>query len=75
MLSYQELEEGVKEKIDSILRYPAIYPVENGDKRLSSNFGYRRDPFSNKYNSKILLALLTPKSHAASVGIPLKSTV
>ena len=49
LLSYEELEEGVKGKIDSILRYPAIYPVENGDKRLSSNFGYRRDPFSNKY--------------------------
>ena len=29
--------------------YPAIYPVKNGDLNLSSNYGYRLDPFSKKY--------------------------
>ena len=34
---------------EKILARPAIYPVLNGQLHLSSNFGYRRDPFSRKY--------------------------
>ena len=49
ILSYKEIAEKIKTNIDEILAYPAIYPVELGKDRLSSQFGYRRDPFSNKY--------------------------
>ena len=49
LLSYKELAEKVKSNLDEILAYPAIFPVKNGSDELSSNFGYRRDPFSNKY--------------------------
>ena len=49
ILSYEELAEKVDIDLDKILAFPAIYPVENGKDRLTSNFGYRRDPFSRKY--------------------------
>ena len=49
LLSYRELAEKVKSDLDEILAYPAIFPVKNGSDQLSSNFGYRRDPFSKKY--------------------------
>ena len=49
LLSYKELAEKIKANLDEILAYPAIYPVETGKDRLSSQFGYRRDPFSNKF--------------------------
>ena len=48
-LSYSELAVQIENNKDDILAYPAIFPVDNGNKRLTSNFGYRRDPFSNKY--------------------------
>ena len=49
LLSFKEITSKAKNNIDKILRYPAIYPVQNGKDRLSSNFGYRKDPFSRKY--------------------------
>jgi murein DD-endopeptidase MepM/ murein hydrolase activator NlpD len=49
LLIYEELKEKIKANLDEILTFPAIYPMKNGSDRLSSNFGYRRDPFSKKY--------------------------
>jgi len=34
---------------EQILSYPAIYPIKDGKLHLSSNYGYRSDPFSRKY--------------------------
>ena len=48
-LSYNEISKTIESNIDGILSYPAIHPVSKGVERLSSNFGYRRDPFSKKY--------------------------
>ena len=49
LLSYKELAGKVKTNLDEILAFPAIFPVKRGSDMLSSNFGYRRDPFSKKY--------------------------
>ena len=49
LLSYDELKNTIEQDKEKILAYPAIYPVLNGPLILSSNFGYRRDPFSRKY--------------------------
>ena len=49
LLSYNELENKITYDKDQILRYPAVYPVIDGQLTLSSDFGYRRDPFSRKY--------------------------
>ena len=49
LLSYEEINNRVEENKEIILAYPAIYPVLNGAENLSSDFGYRRDPFSNKH--------------------------
>jgi murein DD-endopeptidase MepM/ murein hydrolase activator NlpD len=48
-LSYNEITEQVESNKDKILAHPAIHPVELGLDRLSSNYGYRRDPFSQKF--------------------------
>ena len=48
-LSYNEITDNVESNKDKILTYPAIHPVKAGDDGLSSNYGYRRDPFSKKY--------------------------
>ena len=48
-LSYKELEDKIHKDLERILAYPAIYPLESGDEYLSSVYGYRKDPFSNKY--------------------------
>ena len=49
MISYNELMNTITTKKEQILSYPAIYPIENGGLYLSSNYGYRSDPFSRKY--------------------------
>ena len=46
MLSYEEIDNVINNDKNKILSYPAIYPVNNGLSNLSSNYGYRRDPFS-----------------------------
>ena len=48
-LSYNEIAEKVDSNQDEILAHPAIHPVESGNDHLSSNYGYRRDPFSQKF--------------------------
>lgn len=48
-LSYDEISDIIETDKNRILAYPAIYPVTNGESNLSSNFGYRLDPFSKKY--------------------------
>ena len=48
-LSYDEISDIMETDKNRILAYPAIYPVTNGESNLSSNFGYRLDPFSKKY--------------------------
>lgn len=49
LLSYEEIDNVINNDKNKILSYPAIYPVKNGDLNLSSNYGYRLDPFSKKY--------------------------
>ena len=49
LLSYNELQNTIIQDKEKILAHPAIYPVLNGPLHLSSDFGYRRDPFSRKY--------------------------
>ena len=45
-ISYYAIGNKINEKIDYLLRYPAIYPVNKNDRKFSSRFGFRRDPFS-----------------------------
>ena len=48
-LSYNEIEETLnQETLEYYLSYPAIYPVSLEETYLSSTYGYRRDPISNK---------------------------
>ena len=49
ILSYNELRNTINENKEQILSYPAIYPIKDGELHLSSNYGYRSDPFSRKY--------------------------
>ena len=49
LLSYNELKNKIEQDKEKILAHPAIYPVLNGTLHLSSYFGYRRDPFSQKF--------------------------
>jgi murein DD-endopeptidase MepM/ murein hydrolase activator NlpD len=45
-LSYEEIYEAVKNHNDLIQATPSIIPIEGG--WISSNFGYRKDPFTHK---------------------------
>ena len=47
-LSYSLIQEEVKEHKNYLLSYPAIYPIAKEDRKFSSRFGYRRDPFSKR---------------------------
>ena len=49
LLSYNDLKIKINQDKEKILAHPAIHPVLNGVSHLSSDFGYRRDPFSRKY--------------------------
>ena len=49
LLSYNDLKIKINQDKEKILTHPAIYPVLSGTLYLSSDFGYRRDPFSRKY--------------------------
>ena len=33
---------------DALLSYPAIYPINKAQRKLSSRYGNRRDPFTKK---------------------------
>ena len=47
-LSYNSIANEIIEHQDYLLSYPAIYPVEIDQRKFSSRFGYRRDPFTKK---------------------------
>ena len=47
-MSYSEIENTTESNLNEIMHYPAIYPVILENCKLSSRFGYRRDPFTNK---------------------------
>ena len=68
ILSYKELTEKVKADKEKILAHPAIYPMDIGAKRLSSQFGYRRDPFSQKYKFH------DGHDYSARIGTPVYTT-
>ena len=64
----KELTEKAKADKEKILAHPAIYPMDIGAKRLSSQFGYRRDPFSQKYKFH------DGHDYSAQIGTPVYST-
>ena len=68
LLSYQELAEKVEKDMDKILAYPAIYPLATGRDHLSSEYGYRRDPFSKKYKFH------DGHDYSAHIGTPVYAT-
>ena len=47
-LSYSIISKEINKEIDFLLSYPAIYPVYRNQRKFSSRFGYRRDPFSKR---------------------------
>ena len=47
-LSFSTIKKNIISNKDKILKYPAIYPVEVSDRKFSSRYGYRIDPFSKK---------------------------
>jgi len=47
-ISYAAITNEVSSQIDYLQHYPAIYPVLKEDRKFSSRFGYRRDPFTNR---------------------------
>ena len=48
-LSYTEILDQAKSDVERYRSYPAIYPVELYDCKFTSNYGYRRDPFTRRY--------------------------
>ena len=45
VISYNQIEDALEEKLNYYLHLPAIYPVSLKESNLSSKYGYRRDPF------------------------------
>ena len=48
IISYNQIEDALEEKLNYYLHLPAIYPVSLEESNLSSRYGYRRDPFSKR---------------------------
>ena len=48
-LSYNEIYETAESNVDKIRHFPAIHPINEGDRKLSSKYGHRRDPFTRKF--------------------------
>ena len=48
-LSYNEIFETAESNVDKIRHFPAIHPLNDGDGKLSSLYGHRRDPFTRKF--------------------------
>ena len=48
-LSYNEIFETAKSNVVKIRHFPAIHPLNDGDGKLSSRYGHRRDPFTRKF--------------------------
>ena len=49
LLSYMELSSNSAKNKAGLRHFPAIHPVDLSKAKLTSKFGYRRDPFSKKY--------------------------
>lgn len=47
-LSYNEIYESAEDQVDRIRHFPAIHPLKKGTGKLSSRYGYRKDPFTRK---------------------------
>ena len=47
-ISYIDISKVIISQKDYLTHYPAIYPVLKEDRKLSSRFGYRKDPFTKK---------------------------
>ena len=47
-ISYTDISNEISSQKDYLIHYPAIYPVLKEDRKFSSRFGYRRDPFTKK---------------------------
>ena len=47
-ISYTDISDKISSNKDYLLHYPAIYPVFKDDRKFSSRFGYRRDPFTKR---------------------------
>jgi len=48
-LSYNEIYETAESNVNKIRHFPAIHPLNDGDGKLSSLYGHRRDPFTRKF--------------------------
>ena len=49
LLSYLELTSNTNKNVNKLRHFPAIYPVDLNQAKLTSRFGYRRHPISKKY--------------------------
>ncbi len=58
--SFNDLVSGMELEIDRIERIPSIWPLANGAGRISSQYGYRRDPFNNRLRHHDGLDLAAP---------------
>ena len=49
LLSFMEMDANSNKNKTKLRHFPAIYPVDMDKAKLTSRFGYRRDPFTNRY--------------------------
>ena len=49
ILSYMEMNSNTEKNKTKLRHLPAIYPINMDKAKLTSKFGYRRDPFTRKY--------------------------
>jgi len=47
-ISYNDISNEISSQKEYLQHYPAIYPVFKEDRKFSSRFGYRKDPFTKK---------------------------
>lgn len=47
-ISYHQIEDKINNNLEYLLHFPAIYPVSLDDTYLSSRYGYRTDPHTNR---------------------------
>jgi murein DD-endopeptidase MepM/ murein hydrolase activator NlpD len=48
-LSYTEIVKKAERNVKRLLSYPAIHPIDIDKRKLTSDFGNRRDPYTRKY--------------------------